>query len=106
LLKTLTCVEIFLPLRRPDGSRVGRGYFRALGQELTELYGGVTAYSRAPAKGRWVDAGGAHDHDDIVIYEVMVETLDAEWWGRLRKRLEADLNQQEILLRAYQVTRL
>ena len=44
--------------------------------------------------------------DQVVVYEVMVEVLDAEWWGELRVVLEARFAQQELVLRAQAIQRL
>ncbi|HYW30441.1 MAG TPA: hypothetical protein VE869_02960 [Gemmatimonas sp.] len=94
-----------------DGKSDDAGYaftdvHRALSAELTARFGGVTAYSRSPAHGVWQpDAGGA-EHDDIVLLEVVVETLDADWWRDLRQRLERDLEQDSILVRAIAIQML
>ena len=52
---------------------------------------------------------GRHRHrdgvpaDDIVIFEVMAEDLDQAFWRSLRTRLQADLAQSEIIVRAQPV---
>jgi hypothetical protein len=88
-------VQLLLP--RYDGT---------VTRELTERFGGVTAYNRAPAKGLWQPEPGKTVHDDIVVYEVMVEVLDQAWWADYRKALERRLNQQEIVVRAHEIQRL
>jgi len=75
-------------------------------KELTERYGGMTAYSRAPAKGVWKPPSGETVRDDIVVYEVMVETLDRRWWAQFRERLERRLGEQELVVRAHEIVRL
>src|SRR3712207_2382683 len=62
----LHLIEIFLPLARGSGAPVDHAYIRALEQELTDRFGGVTACTRAPARGRW-DDGQAVQSDDMVI---------------------------------------
>jgi hypothetical protein len=98
-------VELLLPVSDPEGIPYPPAAFDALQRELTERFGGVTAYVRAPAKGRWED-GGRHEEDDVVLYEVMVDSLDRDWWRALRRRLEASLRQKEILMRAHETERL
>lgn len=99
------CIEIFVPLVRGDGQPVEPSRLSGLEQELTERFGGVTAFTRAPARGRWAD-GGEVETDEVVIYEVMVEDLDHDWWSGLRKRLERDFDQQEVVIRAHAIERL
>lgn len=90
-------VQLLLPVTA-DG-RHDRVY-AWLREELTARFGGVTAYTRAPAQGAWKpDAGGAV-HDDVVLLEVVTEGLQAEWWRELRHRLERELEQESILVRA------
>lgn len=99
------CVEIFVPLYRSDGGPVEGRYLAELERELAEGFGGVTAFTRAPARGRWSD-GEAVQTDEVVILEVLVEALDRAWWRRLRARLEHDLDQEEVLIRAHPIERL
>lgn len=75
-------------------------------KELTERFGGATAYDRAPAKGLWKPNPQETVRDTIVVYEVMVESLDAAWWARYRRDLEARLAQQELVVRAMEIRRL
>lgn len=94
-----------MPLFRGDGAPVEGGYLAGLEAEFTDRFGGVTAFTRAPARGRWAD-GGQVQADEIVIYEVMVEALDRPWWDALRRRLEQDLGQAEVVIRAHPIERL
>jgi hypothetical protein len=81
-------------------------YDEAVARELTERFGGMTAYARAPAKGEWQPAPGETVHDDIVVYEVMVEVLDRSWWARYRQELEKRLGEEELVVRAHEIERL
>jgi hypothetical protein len=62
----------------------------------------VTAYAGAPAKGFWKDHGEVKA-DDIIVFEVMVEVLDRDWWQRYRKTLEVRFQQHELLVRVQSV---
>jgi hypothetical protein len=66
--------------------------------ELTEQFGGITAYQR-PARGRW-KSGGQTQGDEIAIFEVVVDRLDRGWWSRFREELEDRLCQETILVTA------
>lgn len=80
--------------------------YAPLRRELTERFGGLTAYTRAPAQGIWSDDDGPAKRDDIVVYEVMADTLDRAWWADCRQRLEHQLAQDEIVVRAQAIERL
>ena len=70
-------VQILLPV-------VGeREAFDEVMHELTERFGGVTAYTRAPA--------------------AMVPELDKAWWARYRRGLEKRLGQKELVVRAHAI---
>ena len=71
---------------------------------MKKAAGTSAARTRAPAKGFWKDEGKLHK-DDIVVFEVMVEHLDRQWWDGYRRALEARFRQEEILIRA-QVTEI
>jgi len=99
-------VEVFLPLCRNDGSPQPRERFGQVRAELVDRFGGLTAYSRAPAEGLWEEDDGAVKRDSIVIFEVIAKTLDRGWWTAFRTRLERSFEQDEILIRATAAERL
>jgi hypothetical protein len=76
--------------------------FRRVQQELTERFGGLTVYTRAPAEGMWKLNDNHTSRDDIVIFELMANQLDPTWWRNYRHELEARFPQEVILIRAQQ----
>lgn len=99
-------IQLFLPLYDNDGAPLPRADFDAVRAELTERFGGVTAFVRAPAVGLWEDDGGQVQRDDVVLLEVMAGHIDRSWWSACRTRLEARFRQDEVLVRATVVERL
>ena len=100
-------IQLLLPVNDNDGRPYGEHTFRLINTILTRRFGGVTAFSRAPAKGAWMPEEGTRiEHDDVIIVEVMSETLDRDWWARFRRQLETDLHQKEIVIRAEEMIRL
>lgn len=73
-------VQIFLPLSASDGVRFNRQMFERVEQFLLHHFNGFTAYTRSPANGLWKDSQSRIEADDIVIYEVMTDSLDRPWW--------------------------
>jgi len=67
---------------------------------LSEMFGGVTSYARAPAKGLWQPNSDVPERDDIIVVEVMVPALDRAWWQAFRGVLERLLHQEEVVVRA------
>jgi hypothetical protein len=74
--------------------------------QLTERFGGATAYTRAPAAGLWKNPSEGTERDDIIVVEVMVDSVDRAWWGAFRRRLEKRLRQKEIVVRAHEIRTL
>jgi len=99
-------IQILLPLRDNAGKRQKKALLAAVAQELTDRFGGLTAYTRAPAKGLWKQKNSQVDQDEIVIYEVMADKLHLSWWRRYRPRLESRFKQKEILVRAEKIRTL
>ena len=99
-------VQLLLPLFDNTGQPVRRERFEQVRASLVERFGGLTAYSRAPAKGLWKDDMGNTDdtvQDEIVVYEVMLDELDLAWWSRYRQELEIAFGQKELIVRAQEV---
>ena len=92
-------VQLFLPLRDNAGAPFPPWLFGAVRGELTEAFGGVTAYQRAPVTGLWEDDDTVQ-RDELVLFETMVETLNRGWWRRYADELAGRFRQDEILVRA------
>lgn len=98
-------IEILLPLSDNEGRRFSGTKFARIREELTERFGGVTAFTRSPAHGM-SRAGHQVVHDEIVVFEVMTDSLDYDWWTKYRNALTQEFAQDEILIRASTVIRL
>lgn len=99
-------VQLFLPLRDNAGAPFPAALFGAVRAEITDVFGGVTAYQRAPATGLWEDGDDDVQRDDLILVEVMVELLDRDWWRRYSADLARRFRQDEILVRALPCERL
>jgi hypothetical protein len=99
-------VQLLLPLAGPDGEPFDHALFEEVGRELADRFGGMTAYTRSPATGLWQEQPGTTARDEVVIFEVMVDTLNSDWWADYRRVLEGRFRQQELVVRAHMITRL
>ena len=93
-------VQILLPLYDNDGHAFQATEYVRLRAELADRFGGVTTYTRAPARGVWKDESGETTRDDIVIFEVMTPELDRGWWTAFRRDLETHFRQESVIVRA------
>jgi len=91
--------QILLPVYDNVGQRFPTGHYNQVRARLADMFGGLTAYTRAPAEGLW-NSGSTVKRDDIVVVEVMVDSLDHTWWKNYRRELEQLFCQDEIVLRA------
>ena len=95
-------VQILLPLFDNDGIPLPQAEFGRVRQELTHRFGGLTAFTRAPAEGLWRQEG-ATTRDDIVVIEVMTKEVDGGWWAAYRRDLERRFRQDTVVVRAQTV---
>ena len=103
---SLHLVQLLLPTYDNEGKAFPRSHYEEVRAELTAQFGGLTAYTRAPAQGIWAEEGEAPKRDDIVVYEVMADGLDRDWWRSFRAGLERRFRQEELVIRAHVVERL
>lgn len=99
----MNLVQILLPLYDNAGKTLPHTLFTAVRDELTEHFGGLTVYTRAPAEGLWKSDEDEKKRDDIVIYEVMAKRLSKSWWRKYRSALEDRFKQQEIIIRGQRI---
>ena len=102
----LYLVQILLPLFDNDGHKLPQSEYQRVGAELTERFGGLTAFTRAPAEGVWKDDSARTTRDEIVVFEVMTAKLDRQWWRAYRHSLEQRFRQEVIVVRAQQIEQL
>jgi hypothetical protein len=103
---TMYLVQVLLPLYDNDKYPFTQIEFDRVRNELTEAFGGITAYFRSPAMGAWKTSSEKVSHDEIVVFEVMCADLDRGWWSNYRRELESRFRQIEIVVRATKVERL
>jgi hypothetical protein len=97
-VETFFVVQILLPVFDNEGRAFDASHYTDVRTELADRFGGLTACSRAPAEGIWGDEG-EFKRDDIVVFEVMVEKLDRDWWSSYREALEQRFRQDCIMMR-------
>jgi hypothetical protein len=95
-------VQLLLPMANNQGVRYPDPLIQTIKSLLVEKYGGVTAFTRAPAEGVWAH-DGKRDHDDVAMIEVMMATFDRRWWAEFKIHLEQKLAQKEILIRSFTI---
>lgn len=98
-------VQILLPLSDNAARRFDVGAYSRVRSELSERFGIITSFTRAPAQGVWKE-GGHTAHDDLVVFEVMAREIDEAWWGNYRAELERRFQQETITIRAIKVEML
>jgi hypothetical protein len=90
-------IQVLLPLRDNQDRLFPKSLFKSIDSELVATFGGVTAFSRSPGKGKWSNS----DREQL-----MAGSLDREWWKAFRNRLEVEMSQSEIVVRALLIDRL
>ena len=96
-------IQIYLPVRDNKDMAFSKETYSRIREELTKQFGGLTAYTRAPAEGLWKDEQNNAHHDDIVIFEVMAAELDGPWWQAYKQQLKQTFSQAEIIIRVQKV---
>lgn len=99
-------VQILLPIYNNSGIPFPRRNFEEIKAELTTRFGGITAFLSSPAEGLWREHENKVSRDDVVIFEVMVGTLDRRWWRGYRSDLENRFQQAEMIVRASVIEKL
>ncbi|MDB5263441.1 MAG: hypothetical protein JWQ14_2724 [Adhaeribacter sp.] len=96
-------IQILLPLYNEEKEVFPEAVFTRIRGQLTEQFGGITTYSRAPATGLWKEKEDKTVKDAIIIYEVIAKTLDQDWWRNYKEHLEKIFRQDEILIRTWAI---
>ncbi|MFN2491395.1 MAG: hypothetical protein ABR501_00745 [Pyrinomonadaceae bacterium] len=95
-----------MPLYDNQRRSFTRPDFDLVRKDLTERFGGVTAFLRSPGEGLWKEGEDNVSRDDVVMFEVMAEELAESWWAEYRESLQERFRQETLLIRALQVIKL
>lgn len=98
-------IQILLPLYTNEGEPFGQSAYDRVRDELMKKFGGVTAFRSSPAEGIWKE-GGHVSRDAIIVFEVMTEELERDWWTTYRSELETRFRQERMLMRATKIEQL
>ena len=96
-------IQLLLPLHDNERNEFTPEVYSTVRSELTERFGGLTVYTRAPALGLWKPNSSEASRDDIVIFEVMAGHLDIEWWRAYKHDLERRFRQEMLVIRAQEM---
>ncbi len=99
-------IQVLVPLFDPQGKQFGKSIFNDIREGFLKKFGGVTIYASSIAEGLWKDDLGKVDHDQLIVFEVMTESLNRKWWKNYRQKLEQSLLQDEIVIRVVEFTKL
>ena len=99
-------IQLLLPLHDNDGQPFSVSYFTQVRHDLTDRFGGVTAFLRTPAVGLWKESANDINRDQVVMFEVLAEQLDRDWWSLYRNQLQSKFRQDEVLIWASTITKL
>ena len=98
-------IQVLLPVRDNNQIPFDRKDFEQVSAELTEQFGGATAFVRSPAEGLWAKDDGTQ-FDEVIIIETMTDTLDEGWWSSYRQQLEKRFRQEAIVMRSQAIRTL
>jgi hypothetical protein len=96
-------VQILLPLITGKGEDLEKDVFDDLLNELTDRFGGATSFKQSPRQGHW-DSGRQIEKDSVALIGVMTGELNEDYFRELKTRLEKELSQNEIMIRALPIT--
>jgi hypothetical protein len=96
-------IQMLLPTRSVQGEAYADELVSRTRKELIDRFGGVTAYTRAPATGVWTSPEGGVEVDSVVMIEVLSEEFARDWWRAFAETLKERFKQASIHIRANDV---
>ena len=102
----MTLIQILLPTCTKNGKTLPHKVYTSIQKEIVARFGGLTAFTQSPAEGFWINTEERTERDAMIMVEVMVDVVDKEWWQAFRDRLETQLEQESIVIRAIEMERI
>jgi glycine/D-amino acid oxidase-like deaminating enzyme len=98
--------QLILPLHDNHEQAFPTAHFNKVREDLMNRFGGVTAFLRSPAIGLWKANSADVNRDEVVMFEVLTEQVDKDWWADYRKQLQDKFRQDELLVWASDITQI
>ena len=98
-------VQLLLPLYNGKAEAFPSTLYEQVKKELSQQFGGLTAYTGSPASGIWKD-GEKIVKDDIYVYEIMLQEIDKNYWATYKSKLQLIFEQEELIIRVSDITLL
>ena len=95
-------LEIFLPMKRNDGTPIGAGEVQHIKDTVLKAFGGYTHLDHR-FEGAW-RVGGVTLHDDVTILRVLDDGTARFDVASFRREIEKALGQDTVLVIAREVT--
>ena len=81
-------IQLLLPLHDNDRQAFPTAYFNKVREDLTNRFGGVTAFIRSPTVGLWKENSEDTNRDEVIMFEVLTEQLQKNWRADYREQLQ------------------
>lgn len=72
--------------------------YKAIRLELTERFGGMTAYSHSSATGLWKNDDEELTVDKVIVYEVIADGHEKKFWKSFKEILKAQFKQGDMVI--------
>jgi len=99
----MVLIQLLLPITAPHRETGAHIPLNETARELRDAFGGLTAYTRSPAKGLWTSPDGETEEDEVVMIEVVTRSFDKLWWRPYAATLAVRFGQEAIHVRALSV---
>lgn len=96
-------IQLLVPLNDNNGKQYPVKMHEDIKDKLIKKHGGVTAFTQSPAEGVW-DSGQDRQIDQNILYEVMTDNFEKDWWTNFITELETRLHQEKIILRWFEIS--
>lgn len=94
-------IQIFLPATSTKSKSYPQDLYDQLLQKLTTKFKGATSYQKSSVTGFWKNDEGKKEKDELIIFEVMSDEFDVDFWERYKEELKKAFKQKDIVIRCF-----
>jgi inorganic pyrophosphatase len=92
-------IQLFLPVVDRDGRPFPKKFFDQVKKKLAEKFDGLSVYTNSVADGYWKNDTNSIEKDQLLVYEVMANKIDLNYWAKLKASLEKQFKQELVVVR-------
>lgn len=99
-------IQLLLSLYNNEGKAFPSSHYEKVKLFFNDKFGGITMYTRTSVVGLWKESPHSTVKDELIIYEILSDQLEKDFWQHYKSDLQSLFQQEEMVIKACEINLL